>query len=97
LEIEGITSIMTHAMGHCIGFRHTDYFDPSVSCTDGIGNYESNDKFSSKAGAEHIPGTPTGASLNSDLSWMLSCTDGGNRPFTNADKVALGWMYIDNC
>ena len=74
-------------MGHCIGFRHTDYFDRSISC----GGAPSNEG-SAGVGANHIPGTPTGATL-ADLSWMLACTDGGNRPFNNDDQTALDYLY----
>ncbi len=86
LDTDGIATIIAHEMGHCIGFRHTDYFDRSISC--GSGGNEGD----GGVGANHIPGTPTGASL-SDLSWMLSCTDGGNRPFNADDKVALDYLY----
>src|SRR5436305_11172653 len=27
-----LTTIIAHEMGHCIGMRHTDYMDRSVSC-----------------------------------------------------------------
>ncbi len=86
LTVEGIATIIAHEMGHCIGFRHTDYFDRSISC--GSGGNEG----SAGVGAIHIPGTPTDATL-SDLSWMLSCTDGGDRPFNSDDKVALDYLY----
>lgn len=87
LSTNGIATIIAHEMGHCIGFRHTDYFDRSISC----GGSPTNEG-SAGVGAIHIPGTPTGASL-SDLSWMLSCTDGGNRPFNGDDQVALDYLY----
>ncbi|MEP1033472.1 M57 family metalloprotease [Ekhidna sp.] len=86
LSVEGIATIIAHEMGHCIGFRHTDYFDRSISC--GSGGNEGD----GGVGAIHIPGTPTGASV-ADLSWMLSCTDGGDRPFNSDDKVALDYLY----
>ena len=91
LGVNGIATIMAHEMGHCIGFRHTDWFDRSISCGGGTSN-----EGSGSVGAVNIPGTPTGANPNSDLSWMLSCTDGGNRPFTNNDQTALDWMYNGN-
>lgn len=90
LSVNGIATIMAHEMGHCIGFRHTDYFDRSISCGGGASN-----EGSGSVGAVHIPGTPTGATLSAK-SWMLSCTDGGNRPFNNDDRTALSWMYINN-
>ncbi|WKV11523.1 M57 family metalloprotease [Marivirga harenae] len=87
LSTDGIATIIAHEMGHCIGFRHTDYFDRSISCGGSTAN-EGN----GGVGANHIPGTPTGASL-ADASWMLSCTDGSNRPFNGDDQVALDYLY----
>lgn len=88
LSTDGIATIIAHEMGHCIGFRHTDYFDRSISC----GGSTSNEG-DGGVGANHIPGTPTGADLQGNGSWMLACTDGSNRPFTNADKTALDYLY----
>lgn len=88
LSVNGIATIMAHEMGHCIGFRHTDYFDRSISC----GGSTSNEG-DAGIGANHIPGTPTGADLEGNGSWMLACTDGSNRPFTSADQTALDYLY----
>ncbi|MDH5608917.1 MAG: zinc-dependent metalloprotease [Cyclobacteriaceae bacterium] len=87
LSTGGIASIIGHEMGHCIGFRHTDYFNRSISC--GGSAYNEGD---AGVGANLIPGTPAGATL-ADLSWMLSCTNGGDRPFNNDDKTALNYLY----
>lgn len=81
-----VASILAHEIGHCIGFRHTDYMDRSYSC----GGATSNEG-ASTVGAIHIPGTPTGADPN---SWMLACIGSGqNRPFNNNDKTALSYLY----
>ena len=88
LSVNGIATIMAHEMGHCIGFRHTDYFDRSISCGGSTAN-----EGSGGVGANHIPNTPTGADLQGNGSWMLACTDGSSRPFTNYDKVALDYLY----
>lgn len=81
-----LASIIAHEVGHCIGFRHTDYMDRSYSC----GGAYSNEGAGS-VGAVHIPGTPTGADAN---SWMLACIgNGNNRPFNNNDKTALNYLY----
>lgn len=81
-----IASILAHEIGHCIGFRHTDYMDRSYSCG---GSYYN--EGASSVGAVHIPGTPTGPDAN---SWMLSCIGKDvNRPFNNNDKVALDYLY----
>lgn len=91
LSTDGIATIIAHEMGHCIGFRHTDYFDRSISCGGSTAN-----EGSGGVGAIHIPGTPTGADLAGNGSYMLSCTDGSDRPFTNNDQTALNWLYNGN-
>lgn len=78
-------SIIAHEMGHCIGFRHTDYMSRQYSCGGSAYN-----EGSAGVGAIHISGTPTGPSAN---SWMLACSNGSNRPFTSNDKVALNNVY----
>ncbi len=88
LTTDEIASIIAHEMGHCIGLRHTDYFDRSISC----GGSPTNEG-DGGVGANHIPGTPTDADLQGNGSYMLSCTDGSNRPFTNADQTALDYLY----
>lgn len=88
LSTNGIATIIGHEMGHCVGFRHTDYFDRSISCGGSLSN-----EGDAGIGANHIPGTSTGADTAGAGSWMLACTDGGNRPFTNGDKTALDYLY----
>jgi hypothetical protein len=79
-------TILAHEMGHCIGFRHTDFMDRSYSC----GGAYSNEGASS-VGAILIPGTPSGPDRD---SWMLACIGSGqNRPFNKNDKTALGYLY----
>ena len=81
-----VASILAHEMGHCIGFRHTDYMDRSYSC----GGSPTNEG-ASTVGAINIPGTPTGPDPN---SWMLACIGSGqNRPFNANDKTALNYLY----
>jgi len=81
-----IGTIIAHEMGHCIGYRHTDYMDRSYSCGGSAVN-----EGSAGVGAIHIAGTPTGPSSG---SWMLACIGSGvNRPFTNADVTALTAVY----
>ena len=94
LGADGIATILAHEMGHCIGFRHTDYFNRAISC----GGSPSNEG-DGGIGDNHVPGTPTGADLQGNGSWMLACTDGSNRPFTNGDKTALSCLYdnLDPC
>jgi len=87
LTLNGIATIMAHEMGHCIGFRHTDYYNRAISC----GGSASNEG-AGTVGANLIPGTPSTATLAA-ASWMLACTDGSNRYFNNDDKTALNYLY----
>lgn len=81
-----MTSVVAHEIGHCIGFRHTDYMDRSYSCGGSTAN-----EGASTVGAIHIPGTPTVADPG---SWMLACLSATtNRPFNNNDKTALNYLY----
>jgi hypothetical protein len=81
-----VASILAHEIGHCIGFRHTDYMDRSYSC----GGQPVNEG-ASTVGAVFIPGTNVGPDPN---SWMLSCIGSGdNRPFNANDRTALGYLY----
>lgn len=78
--------VITHEIGHCVGLRHTDYFNRSISC--GSGGNEG----SAGVGAIHIPGTPT---TNVDLnSIMLACFNAGvSGEFSNTDVTALTTIY----
>ena len=81
-----MTTVIAHEVGHCIGFRHTDYMDRSYSC----GGSPTNEG-SSGVGAVLIPGTPSGPDSG---SWMLACLSATtNRPFNNNDKTALNYLY----
>ncbi|WP_299820047.1 M57 family metalloprotease [uncultured Pontibacter sp.] len=81
-----LATILAHEIGHCIGFRHTDYMNRAYSCG---GSYYN--EGASTVGAVHIPGTPTAADPN---SWMLACIGtGGNRPFNSNDRTALNYLY----
>ncbi|MCB9718816.1 MAG: pre-peptidase C-terminal domain-containing protein [Myxococcales bacterium] len=79
--------VIQHELGHCIGFRHTDYYDRSISCGGGPTN-----EGDGGVGAIHIPGTPTDAVMNGSV--MNSCYNGSsNGTWTASDIVALDCMY----
>jgi hypothetical protein len=84
-DVNYVGSVIQHEIGHCIGFRHTDYMDRSYSCGGAYSN-----EGASNIGAILIPGTPSGPDAN---SWMLACSNGGDRTFNNNDKVALNYLY----
>ena len=81
-----VEHVITHELGHCIGFRHSDYYNRSISC--GTGGNEG----SAGVGAIHIPGTPTTATVGGSI--MNSCfrsTETGE--FTSSDITALNYLY----
>lgn len=78
-------TVIAHEIGHAIGFRHTDYMDRSFSC--GGSFYNEGD---GGVGAIYIPGTPSGPENG---SYMLSCSNGTDRPFTSGDRTALTTVY----
>jgi hypothetical protein len=84
--INYLATLISHEIGHCIGFRHTDYMNRSFSCAghsvnEGVGD----------SGAVNIPGTPASSDNG---SWMLACIKANeNRPFNDNDKIALQYLY----
>ena len=82
-----VTHVITHELGHCVGFRHSDFFDRSISC----GGQPSNEG-DGGVGAILIPGTPSGATVGGSV--MNSCfrtVEAG--VFTSTDKTALNALY----
>ena len=78
--------VITHELGHTIGFRHSDYYNRAISC--GSGGNEG----TAGVGAIHIPGTPTTATVGGSL--MNSCfrsSETGN--FSSSDVTALNYLY----
>lgn len=80
-----VGSVIQHEIGHCIGMRHTDYMNRAYSCGGSAVN-----EGDGGVGAVWIPGTPTGPDAN---SWMLACSNGGNRTFNANDVIALNYLY----
>jgi hypothetical protein len=82
-----VTHVITHELGHCVGFRHSDFFDRSISC----GGQPSNEG-DGGVGAILIQGTPSGATVGGSI--MNSCfrtVEAG--VFTSTDKTALNALY----
>jgi hypothetical protein len=84
-NVNYVGSVIQHEIGHTIGLRHTDYFNRAYSC----GGTASNEG-SAGIGAILIPGTPSGGDPN---SFMLACSNGGNRTFNANDIIALNYLY----
>jgi hypothetical protein len=86
-DVNYVGSVIQHEIGHCIGFRHTDYMDRSYSCG---GRRVNEEKPPSGLGAILIPGTPSSPDAE---SWMLACSNGGNRTFNANDVTAMNYLY----
>jgi hypothetical protein len=84
-NVQYVGSVIQHEIGHCIGFRHTDWMNRAYSCGSG-----GNEGGTQNPGAIQIPGTPSGPDAG---SWMLACSNGGNRTFNSNDRVALNYLY----
>jgi hypothetical protein len=80
-----VASVLQHEVGHCIGFRHTDYMNRAYSC----GGKRANEG-TAGIGAVQIPGTPSKADAE---SFMLACSNGGDRTFNANDLIALKYLY----
>jgi hypothetical protein len=80
------THVITHELGHCVGFRHSDYYNRAISC--GSGGNEGD----GGVGAIQIAGTPATAVNNGSV--MNSCFNAGSTGvWTNTDETALAALY----
>lgn len=86
LDTNTVEHVITHELGHTVGFRHSDYFNRSISC--GSGGNEGD----GGVGAILIAGTPSGATVGGSI--MNSCfrtLETGE--FTSTDRTALTTLY----
>ncbi|MGG9964717.1 M57 family metalloprotease [Ferruginibacter sp. SUN106] len=84
-DVNYVGSVIQHEIGHCIGMRHTDYYNRAYSCGGSAVN-----EGASNIGAILIPGTPSTANAG---SWMLACSNGGDRTFNSNDIIGLNYLY----
>ncbi|RJS13621.1 protease B [Corallococcus sp. H22C18031201] len=85
--VDVIEHVITHELGHTIGFRHSDYYNRAISCGSG------GDEGDVGVGAIHILGTPTTATIGGSI--MNSCfrsVETGE--FTSSDLTALNALYV---
>jgi hypothetical protein len=81
-----VEHVMTHELGHTIGFRHSDWFNRTISC--GSGGSEG----TSTVGAILISGTPSGATVGGSI--MNACFRSSETgEFTSTDVTALNALY----
>lgn len=77
---------MTHHIGHCLGLRHSDYFNTALSCGGSPVN-----EGSAGVGAIYVPGTPVGYDPNSLMNKCHSASTTGE--FGAFDITALKYLY----
>ncbi|HEY0191566.1 MAG TPA: M57 family metalloprotease [Kofleriaceae bacterium] len=81
------THVITHELGHTVGFRHSDYYNRAISC----GGSASNEG-DGGVGAILISGTPSNATVGGSI--MNSCFRASETgKFTSTDKTALNALY----
>ena len=79
--------VISHELGHCIGFRHSDYYNRQISCGGAVSN-----EGDAGVGAILIPGTPSTATLGGSV--MNACfSSSSTGTWTSSDITALDYLY----
>jgi hypothetical protein len=79
--------VIAHELGHCIGFRHSDYYNRAISCGGSAVN-----EGDAGVGAILIPGTPSTA-VNNGSVYNSCYNPGSTGTFTATDLTALTIIY----
>ena len=86
-SVDTVEHVITHELGHTVGFRHSDFFNRSISCGGAATN-----EGGGGVGAILIPGTPSGATVGGSI--MNSCfRQSETGEFTASDRTALNALY----
>jgi hypothetical protein len=79
--------VISHELGHTIGFRHSDYYNRAISCGGAVSN-----EGTAGVGAILIPGTPSTAVNGGSV--MNSCfSSSSTGTWTSSDITALDYLY----
>lgn len=90
LSEDQLVFLLVHELGHCLGFRHTNWQQDNELVDSPIVN-----------GANHVPGTPTGTKSDKDNTSVFNSGNFYGTPpawngFSNYDIMALKYLFAPN-